>query len=326
MTKVGVLGLGSFGYALLKHLDRKNQSGEFHLSGYARNPTLIALLKDKKVHPLFPGSSPLSENLSLTDNLDDFIPPLDVLILTVPSSSVGSVLRESRRRTGSKIHIVNTTKALQPGSGKTFSNITSHIFKDKQFTYTLIAGANLSLDLVEGMPMETHVASLDQDARDIVVKLLTSPSFKATPTEDLAGVEYASAFKNIISLIAGIAYGKNLSRQDQDKVIARACREAKTLILKKFGASAHTFTQESPSWGQDIRLSCYGKTRNRQLGIFIGQGYALDEGLEKIGSTTIESMSTLLVLPKLTSLSDYPLLSFLYSLFTGSSTPDQMPL
>ncbi len=326
MIKVGILGLGSFGYALLKHLDRKNTSGDFVLSGYARNVELVLQLKKNKVHPLFPQSTPLSESVTLTYNLEEFFLQLDRVVLAVPSSSVEQVLKECGSRSNRFIHIVNTTKALEPQSGKRFSDLVSQIWNGKQYTYTFVAGANLASDLVEGKYMEMHVASADEKARKVISALLESPTLKAIPTADLAGVEYASAFKNIISLIAGIVYGKNLADDQQKKIIKKAMQEAKTLITHELNGDSATFTDDSPSWGQDIHLSCYGKTRNRHLGILVGQGYTIHDALNKIGSTTLESINTAIVLPKLTDLSRYPLFSFLYRFLTESASLDGIPL
>lgn len=321
MTKVGVLGLGSFGYALLKHLDRKKTSQDFTLTGYARNTELVSQLERNKTHPLFPKASPLSDSVSLTDDFDYFFNGLDIVVLAVPSSGVEQVLKECSLRSNRLVHIINTTKALHPQTGRTFSDLTSQIWKGKQYTYTLVAGANLASELVEGKYMEMHGASVDETARNVVSTLLESPTLRVIPTADLVGVEYAAAFKNVISLLSGIVYGKKLAEDRREKIIKQARKEAETLIVKELKGDPATFTDESPSWGQDLRLSCYGKTRNRHLGVLLGQGYSREEALDKIGSTTLEGINTALALPQLTELTNYPLLSFLYNFLSGSSAP-----
>ncbi|KAA0003133.1 MAG: hypothetical protein FE044_01935 [Thermoplasmata archaeon] len=58
-------------------------------------------------------------------------------------------------------------------------------------------------------------------------------------------------------------------------------KEAKDIAVA-LGAKPHTFSMESQCWGNDLWMSCTGKSRNREFGKLIGDGLSPKEALKEM--------------------------------------------
>ena len=58
-------------------------------------------------------------------------------------------------------------------------------------------------------------------------------------------------------------------------------KEAKDIAVA-LGGKPHTFSMESQCWGNDLWMSCTGKSRNREFGKLIGDGLSPKEALKEM--------------------------------------------
>ncbi len=318
MKKVKILGLGSFGYALLKHFDEKPDKN-YTLTGYAREQKLIDFLKKHQRHLyLFPTIS-LSPDVQFEKDLKKFIGNTDILILAIASSAIPEVLKKIKGYFTKPFVLVNTAKSLEYHTGERFSQVAKKILKGIAYEYAVFSGGTISADLFKKEPLGADIASVDkQTARDLA-KLFNSSNLSVYPTTDVAGVEYAGAFKNVIAILAGVVKGLGFSYGSETFIISRAANEVENLVVNSLGGKRETFSLKSQSWGNDLWMSCTGNTRNREFGILLGKGYSVDEAQEFMQKQRklVEGMHTIKVLHKLSNMKKYPLLNFLQRLFAG---------
>ncbi|QQG44059.1 MAG: NAD(P)-binding domain-containing protein [Candidatus Roizmanbacteria bacterium] len=319
MKQVKILGLGNFGYAILKHLDRKNK-GEYELTGYARRQELVDHLSLHRKHPLYPHATCFSKNVLITDNLTEFLKDTDYLVLAVSSSAVYEVLNNIKPFLTKRLTIINTTKALHQETGKRFSQITSEVLEGKKISYALITGGTLARDMVDGYPLGVNIASGDKKVLSELTKLFYDEKLAIYPTTDLVSVEYACAFKNIISLFAGIIQGIGMPVGSESYIVTRAIWDVEKLVVNELGGKTETFSLWNPCWGGDIWLSCVGKTRNKEFGYLLGKGHSLEETLKLMENKTVEGVSTVKMIHKITDLKKYPFLFLLNKFFRGQTT------
>ncbi|MDO5561778.1 MAG: hypothetical protein Q4G02_03345, partial [bacterium] len=145
--------------------------------------------------------------------------------------------------------------------------------------------------------------------------IFASDWLQVQTSDDLLGVQYASAFKNLISLVIGIIAGLGYGYGTQTHALSLVAAECERLAIS-LGAQAKTFTFVSQCWGNDMVMSATGETRNRALGILLGEGLNFEQALirlQKQGKTA-ESANTLQILPKIVDLQTYPILEWLVQL------------
>ena len=93
--------------------------------------------------------------------------------------------------------------------------------------------------------------------------------------EDLIGTELGGALKNVMAIAAGVADGLNFGLNARAALITRGLAEI-TRLGGSLGANPLTF--QGLSGMGDLVLTCTGDlSRNRQVGLQLGQGKTLSE-------------------------------------------------
>ena len=98
---------------------------------------------------------------------------------------------------------------------------------------------------------------------------------------DLIGVELGGAVKNVIAIAAGLLAGLGLGHDPAAALITRGLAEISRLAVK---LGARPLTMAGLAGMGDLVLTCTGNlSRNRSVGVGIGQGKKLDQILEELG-------------------------------------------
>jgi len=314
MIKVSVYGIGYFGFALLKHLSQPRKKKEFVLYGYDNNAKLMDSLRTNRTHLIHHRSIKLSPQIKFADSPEALIKDTDVLVLAVTSTAIKEVLHSIMPFINRKLIVVNTAKALENESGMRFSEIIKDSLAGCGYpvSIAMLAGGTIAYDLFKHEPLGIDMASQDEEALVLLKKIFSTDNLRVYTTTDLAGVEYAAAFAKVISILAGTIKGLGFSYGSQTHMISRAAAEVERLVTKKLNGRPDTFTIGRQCWGNDMWMSCTGNTRNRELGILLGEGMKIDEALliMKQKSKTIEGINTLNVIKSVTGdeIEQYPIL------------------
>jgi glycerol-3-phosphate dehydrogenase len=317
MPLVLILGLGNFGYAILKHLDRY-KSADYTIAAFDRNPEVMEKLRKSGRHARIKPRHRISSKIVLPTSLEEIFPKVDILILAVTAASVTEVMSNLNvlRSVKKKLVIINTAKALAPKTGERLETIIKKHFL-QPFSYVYLAGGTIAEDLFNSYPLGATIASENLQSLRVTEKLLASPNFRLYPTKDVAGTEYCAAFKNVVSIFAGIISGLGWPYGSETYFISRFSREVEQFVIKELKGRPTTFGMDSQCWGNDLWMSCTGNTRNRQLGYLIGKGKSVSKAIVKMKKEkkAVEGLTTINVLPKLSPhLNNYPFLNLMYQI------------
>jgi glycerol-3-phosphate dehydrogenase (NAD(P)+) len=311
---ISVYGCGNFGFAILSHLCRKG----YPVTAYDRDMQLISHLKATNTHLYFHKDSKI-EGATFTDTLD-FLADADLIVVAVTSDATKEVMTNLKKLSKKGAIVVNTAKALDIGSGKRLSQVSKEAFP--KIRYAMIAGGTIASDLFSQEPLGMDIASEDTEVLDILVPIFQSDNLNVYRTSDLVGVEYASSFKNVAAIMAGIINGLGHSFGSETHLISRFSLELKAIAVSR-GAQENTFSMESQCWGNDLWMSCTGNTRNRQFGVMIGKGISTQRALEEMREKhlTVEGLNTL---NSLADVKGYPLLEGLKKIVLERKSPREI--
>jgi glycerol-3-phosphate dehydrogenase (NAD(P)+) len=323
---VAVYGIGNFGFALLHYLAARPGGPALRLRGYDQNPGVRAALQQTGRHPwAHPGKS-LPPAVEIMDTPEALAEGADILLLAVTSDALRLVLAAVAPRLSDHLIVLNTAKALDAGTGHRLSRIAAD-YLPAPGRYAALAGGMIADTLVTpgGGTLGADIACVDDDAADTLRRMFDSPQLRIDTTADLAGVEYAAAFKNVVAILAGIAHGTGCTLGAETHLISRAAGEAATLA-RSLGARAETFATDRQCWGNDLWMSCLGPTRNRRLGIAIGEGADPAQAIRdmKGAHLALEGVFTVRALAHLDQIERFPLLDYTRRLFDGRATPDEL--
>lgn len=331
LEKISIIGIGNFGYALLYHLSRK-QKGKNHFNLYAvdRNKQLIDNLKLCRRHLYHHKEIKIEGNITFTSNLGEAVDNADLIIIAVPSDSIREIISAIKIYVKREFIILNTAKALDNVTGERLSVIIEKLLDDIVYPYHLatLAGGTIAGDLLKENTLGVDIAGNERDVLLLLKDLFSSDNLNVYVTDDMVGVEYAAAFKNVIAIMAGIINGLGFSYGSETHISSRAAGEVKRLITCNMGGKAETFSMETQCWGNDLWMSCTGNTRNREYGILVGKGINPQTALCIMGeqNKTVEGINTIRVLDKLINGENksYPILNAIKEIILEDKNPREI--
>jgi len=301
--KIGIIGTGMFGFSLARHLGVNHQNNkDIEIITYDSNKELMEHLQKTRTHLYHFKNTELPRNILFTSDKKTVTENTDLIIMALNSQSIREVINELKKHLKNNVIILNTAKALEIQTAKTISEIINEELKNSKINYTLakISGGTFAEDIINNAPLGADVACENPSVLEKLQQLFHSDTLRIYGNRDLIGVEYAGAFKNIIAILAGITNGLGLPYGSETHMISRTAKEAKEIAID-LGAQPQTFSMESQCWGNDLWMSCTGKSRNREYGVMIGKGDTPKTAFEKMQKKhkLIEGYYTVEAIPNL---------------------------
>jgi glycerol-3-phosphate dehydrogenase (NAD(P)+) len=284
MTKIAILGGGSWGTALSIVLSRSHKPHDVSL--WMRDPALAYAVSKSRVNDLYLPGCPIPAEVAVTTDLANALAHSDIIVGAMPSAYARVVY--SRALTFiEKTTFVSATKGLEPSTHLRMTEVLSQVLADKSSLspVAVLSGPSFALEAAQGDPTAVVVASRSLEAAgnshsgknvaSYVQAEFAAPSFRLYTNDDVVGVELAGAMKNVMAIAAGACQGLGLGTNAVAALITRGLAEMARLALA-LGARAETLSGLAGLG--DLVLTCTGSlSRNRQLGIELGKGRALVE-------------------------------------------------
>src|ERR1051325_9870146 len=104
---------------------------------------------------------------------------------------------------------------------------------------------------------------------------MSTPAFSVYTNDDVVGVELGGALKNVIAIAAGILEGLGLGNNPRAALITIGIAEI-TRLGVAMGAKPQTFAGLA-GMGDLVLTACGPLSRNRSLGLALGQGKTLEQ-------------------------------------------------
>ena len=266
MVRIGIIGLGAFGYSFMLYLQ---ETFNYHIYGTDISFEVRKTLKNKRKHPYFYEDNYIEDSVQIVNSSKELIHSSDVIIIAVSSHAFHYVLDDLKNSDLKNKYVVNFSKGFEKITGKTFCQRLKELKPESN--YSAIYGGSIAHNLIKKEPLGMDVASNNKDTTKKIIKLLASENLKLYESNDLIGIELASALKNVVSLLAGIIKGMKYNTSTLTFFISRASKKIEEYALSQ-GAKSETFKSSSQAWGNDLWMSCMNKTRNFNFGYSLGQG------------------------------------------------------
>jgi glycerol-3-phosphate dehydrogenase (NAD(P)+) len=213
------------------------------------------------------------------------------IISAVSMAGVRSMIEQLEGKISPQQIIVTATKGLDAQTNSTPAQLWRGAFPDNPIV--VLSGPNLSLEIQQGLPAATVVASADLTAATEIQIIFSSPKFRVYTNDDPIGVEIAGAVKNTIAIAAGTCDGLQLGNNAKSALLTRGLAEI-IRIGQYWGGKTETFYGLSGLG--DLLTTCNSPlSRNYQVGYGLAQGKSLAEVLADLKGTA-EGINTTKVL------------------------------
>ena len=144
-----------------------------------------------------------------------------------------------------------------------------------------MGGPSFAKEVAAGKPTAVVVGCEIAALGRRIQGIMSRGNLRVYTTTDLVGVELGGAFKNVIALAAGMTDGAGLGLNARAGLITRGLAEIGRLATK-MGADPATLSGLAGLG--DLVLTCTGGlSRNRRVGVGLGEGRALHDILDEMG-------------------------------------------
>ena len=289
--KISIIGAGSWGTSLAIHL----ASNFRQISLWVYEKELCETIARSRDNTWFLPGHPLPENIHPTSSLQT-AGQSSLILLVVPTHVIRQTLTQLKPFIPKDCLIISANKGIENDTLLTSHQIIQDVLGANTSAAT-ISGPTFAKEVAEGVPSALLASAENLETAKQVQELFTTDKMKVFANDDLVGVEIGGALKNVIAIATGISDGLGLGYNTRAALITRGLVEI-SRIGTKLGAKPETFYGLTGLG--DLVLTCTGDlSRNRQLGIQLGQGKSLQEITENMkmvaeGVLTVKSAHSLI--------------------------------
>ncbi|MGH8586118.1 MAG: NAD(P)H-dependent glycerol-3-phosphate dehydrogenase [Gammaproteobacteria bacterium] len=312
-----VLGAGSWGTGLAVLLARHGRPTRLwgHDSAH-----LAALERDRCNRRHLP-EAPFPDTLTLAPELSTALCEVHDIVLAMPFKGLRSLAQILATLRPRALRVALACKGIEAGTHKLGHEVLAETLGDDVPT-AIISGPSFAREVVAGLPTAVTVASSDAGFATDLVSRLHQGTFRAYTSTDVIGVELGGAVKNVLAIAAGVSDGLGFGANARAALISRGLAEMLRLGLA-LGGLRETFMGLAGLG--DLVLTCTDdRSRNRRLGLMLGQGTPLPDALMTIGQV-VEGVYTAREAQALAALHhiDMPISEQVVQLLDGTSGPSE---
>jgi glycerol-3-phosphate dehydrogenase (NAD(P)+) len=271
--RAAVIGVTAWGTTLAVHLARRG----LPVILVARSEAEAEALRTIRRSPRLPGVV-FPDQLEVGTLAD--LPRADLVCFAVPSHTLAANAEAAAPSLRPGATVLSATKGIDFETGRRMSQILADALPEHPLA--VISGPNLSREVVEGLPGSTVIATRDASA-EALTAAFHSRALRVYTSDDMVGVEFGGALKNVIAIAAGMVDGFQFGNNAKASLLTRGLAEITRLGV---AAGAEAITLQGLAGIGDLVATSYSPlSRNRRLGELIAGGVTLQDSLARLGET-----------------------------------------
>lgn len=269
-----VIGSGSFGTALANSLALS--CDEVRLWG--RDAALAESINTRHENATYLPGIPLSPRVRATLELSEALEGAELVVLATPSHATRDIVSRALTHLPRHVPLLTVAKGIENESLLTMTELLEDCLPEEFHPYiAVLSGPSFARELALRSPTVVTIASHWEKVAARCQKMLQTESFRSYTSNDVVGVQYGGALKNVIAIAAGIADGLGMGHNARAAIITRGLAEITRLAVRKGG---NPLTLSGLSGMGDLVLTCTGElSRNRRVGMELGKGRQLADVL-----------------------------------------------
>ncbi len=274
MSKVGVLGAGSWGTALALLLFNNGHD----VTVWSINKSEVEMLQTERENKSKLPGVILPEAMKFTNDLEEGMKDKDFLVLAVPSIFTRSTARSMKPFIKEGQIIVNVAKGIEETTLMTLSEQIEEELPEADVA--VLSGPSHAEEVGRGLPTICVVGARTRETAEFLQNAFMTQVFRVYTSSDVLGIELGGSLKNVIALAAGIADGLGYGDNTKAALITRGITEI-TRLGVKMGGKMESFAGLTGIG--DLIVTCASvHSRNRKAGYLMGQGKTMQEAMDEV--------------------------------------------
>jgi glycerol-3-phosphate dehydrogenase (NAD(P)+) len=263
--RFAIIGAGAWGTTLACMLGTRGLTTTL----VAHTPAQADILRRHRENARYLPGVAIPESIDITAEVDA-ASDATVLLAVLPSQQMRAGLRPLRGRLAPDAIVVSCAKGFETGTLARMTEVVVAATGLAPERVCALSGPNLAAELAAGLPASTVIASTDLATAERAQVALNSTSLRVYTSDDVVGVEFGGALKNVVAIGAGAADGLALGQNAKAAFMTRGLAE---IIRLGVAAGANPLTFGGLSGLGDLIATCESPlSRNRSFGERIGRG------------------------------------------------------
>ena len=276
MTKIGVLGAGTWGMALARMLQLSGNE----VTVWSALEREVEEFSATRRHPNLPGME-IPEGICFTKDMEQVCRDKEILLFAVPSPFVRATARKAAPYVKDNQIIVDVAKGIEADTLFTMTQIIADELKNPAVKLVALSGPTHAEEVAKDLPTTIVSACEDLTAAERVQQVFGNTCMRVYTNDDVLGVELCGAMKNIMALASGVALGLGYGDNTKAALITRGMAEITRLGLA-MGCKMQTFAGLA-GMGDLIVTATSVHSRNNCCGMLLGQGVPPQEAVKQVG-------------------------------------------
>lgn len=289
MSRLAVLGAGSWGTALALHLAKR---ADHQIALWAHTPAHSAELTSRHENTRYLPGFPLPPTITVTDSLAAAAHNADAILLVVPSQHIRVTVAALAPMLPPDTLLLSAAKGIEDGTLLRMTEVIADALgtEASQYPIGVLSGPSFAQEVAAGAPAAVTIAFPYMNDAERMQAMLTTDTLRLYRSTDVTGVELGGALKNVIAIAAGAVAGLELGHNSTAAIITRGIAEITRLALACGGRRE---TLAGLAGIGDLVLTCTGAlSRNRFVGVELGRGRALPEIVASLNGKVAEGVRT----------------------------------
>jgi glycerol-3-phosphate dehydrogenase (NAD(P)+) len=289
MSRIAIMGSGAWGTALAISLARR---GGHRITLWSFAKDVAATMREQRENVAFLPGFKIPESVGVFEEAADALGGAEIVVSVTPSQFV----RSSYEGFAGHLHkgqlLVSATKGIEDETYLRMTEVIDEVLAKRGLALPcgVLSGPSFAQEVAAGAPTAITMASTDAHLAARVQREFSSGSLRLYTNDDVVGVELGGSLKNVIAIAAGIVAGLDLGFNSNAALITRGMAEITRLAVACGGRRE---TLAGLSGIGDLVLTCTGSlSRNRSVGMGLGQGRKIDDILAGLEGRVAEGVRT----------------------------------
>ena len=304
MANVTIIGAGHWGIALASVV----AANGYNVLVYARKEEAA-----KAINNGYFKNIKLNKNIKATSIIDEAVSFSNIIVVAIPVATIYSFMNSIIQNNRQKIYLF-TSKGLYNGR-----SISSLFYEENEnLKLAVLSGPSFASEVMDGKNTAVVIASDKTNIARQLQIIFNNAHFRVYTTDDIIGVEYCGAIKNVFAIICGMIDGANMGANTKNAIITRGLNEIRRVISFVGGNPKTLYGLAGIG---DIMLTCNSlESRNYSYGFH----YTKDASLSYNQNGTIEGLNTINEIYKIAKVNnlEMPIIESLYNILFNNSTID----
>lgn len=278
MTKVTVIGAGSWGCALAMHLSRHHDD----ICLWDIDTPLLEEMKIKRENTRYLPGNPLPEKLSIETDFNTAVRDRDLILVVVPSHVFSRVIENLKPHLSETTYLAWATKGIDPSTLTLLSERVEAILGQRAMA--MLSGPSFAKEVAEASLTVVDVCCNHEALTTLMKALFNQGDFRLQENHNFTSVQLGGTMKNVVAIAVGMADGLGLGTNATSAIMTAGLQDEMHLA-KAMGVESPASLISYSAVG-DLILTCSdNKSRNRRFGRLLGQGKDQKAALDEINQT-----------------------------------------